>query len=68
MIPFRNVADQDAVRVIETVRTDAGRAGAGIRDLPSSTGFEALADVHSVIMTGKVVARWPGNMTIILNA
>ncbi len=52
MIPFRSLAEPDAVAALEQVRAAAETTGAVIKTVPSSTGFEILADVQTVIMTG----------------
>ena len=52
MVPFQVHADPDALAALDAACRAAEAAGATIVDLPSSTGFEALADVQTVIMTG----------------
>jgi len=52
MVPFRIEAETAALDMLETVWRRAEAAGAAIRDVPSSTDFEALADLQTVVMTG----------------
>ena len=52
MVPFRIEAEPPALEMLETVWRRAEAAGATITDVPSSTGFEALADLQTVVMTG----------------
>ena len=52
VVPFRALADDDALAAFEAAWRAAERAGAAIADLPSSTAFERLGDVHNVVMLG----------------
>ena len=52
MVPFRIEARSDALEAHETAWRRAEAAGAQVVDIPSSTGFEALADLQTVVMTG----------------
>jgi Asp-tRNA(Asn)/Glu-tRNA(Gln) amidotransferase A subunit family amidase len=52
MVPFRIHARPEALSVHEDAGRQAEAAGAKIIDIPSSTGFEALADLQTVVMTG----------------
>jgi Asp-tRNA(Asn)/Glu-tRNA(Gln) amidotransferase A subunit family amidase len=52
MVPFRLEAQAEALEAHEIAWRRAEAAGAQIVDIPSSTGFEALADLQTVVMTG----------------
>jgi Asp-tRNA(Asn)/Glu-tRNA(Gln) amidotransferase A subunit family amidase len=52
MVPFRIEASNEALSALETVWRRAEKAGAAVVDMPSSTGFEALADLQTLVMTG----------------
>lgn len=52
MVPFRIEAQTDALEALETTWRRAEAAGARITDIASSTAFEALADLQTVVMTG----------------
>ena len=52
MVPFRIEAQAEALEALENAWRRAEIAGAQIVDIPSSTSFEALADLQTVVMTG----------------
>jgi Asp-tRNA(Asn)/Glu-tRNA(Gln) amidotransferase A subunit family amidase len=52
MIPFRIEAQAEALEAHESAWRRCEAAGAEIVDIASSTKFEALADVQTVVMTG----------------
>jgi len=52
MVPFRNDASEVVLNNLEEVSKIAETKGATITDIPSSTGFEKLADIQTVIMLG----------------
>lgn len=52
MVPFRNDASEVVLNNLEEVSKIAETKGAAITDIPSSTGFEKLADIQTVIMLG----------------
>jgi Asp-tRNA(Asn)/Glu-tRNA(Gln) amidotransferase A subunit family amidase len=52
MVPFRIHAQPEALSVHEDAGRQAEAAGAKIVDIASSTSFEALADLQTVVMTG----------------
>jgi Asp-tRNA(Asn)/Glu-tRNA(Gln) amidotransferase A subunit family amidase len=52
MVPFRGDASNDALSVLETAGGRAEESGAKLIDIPSSTNFEKLADIQTVIMLG----------------
>ena len=52
MAPFRNDASEVVLNNLELVSKIAETKGATITDIPSSTSFERLADIQTVIMLG----------------
>ena len=52
MVPFRNDASETVLNNLEQVSKIAETKGATITDIPSSTSFEKLADIQTVIMVG----------------
>ena len=52
MVPFRNDASETVLNNLEQVSKIAETKGATITDIPSSTSFEKLADIQTVIMLG----------------
>ena len=52
MVPFRNDASEIVLNNLEQVSKIAETKGATITDIPSSTSFEKLADIQTVIMVG----------------
>ena len=52
MVPFRNDASEVVLNNLEQVSKIAETKGATITDIPSSTSFEKLADIQTVIMLG----------------
>ena len=52
MVPFRNDASEVVLNNLELVSKIAETKGATITDIPSSTSFERLADIQTVIMLG----------------
>ncbi len=52
MVPFRIEAEAPALTMLETVWRRAEAAGAEVVDTASSTSFEALADLQTLVMTG----------------
>ena len=52
MVPFRNDASEVVLNNLEQVSKIAEKKGATITDIPSSTSFEKLADIQTVIMLG----------------
>jgi Asp-tRNA(Asn)/Glu-tRNA(Gln) amidotransferase A subunit family amidase len=52
MVPFRIEAEPAALSAFEAAWRQAEAAGAAVVDIPSSIGFEALADLQTVVMTG----------------
>jgi len=52
MVPFRLNASDDALANFDEVWRAAEAKGATIVDIPSSTSFERLGDVHAIVMTG----------------
>lgn len=54
MVPFRVEASAEALVGYEDAWRRVEKAGATVIDIPSSTGFEGLADIQTVVMTGDV--------------
>jgi Asp-tRNA(Asn)/Glu-tRNA(Gln) amidotransferase A subunit family amidase len=52
MVPFRIEAEAAALLAFEAAWRQAEAAGAAVVDIPSSTGFETLADLQTVVMAG----------------
>ena len=52
MVPFRNDASEVVLNNLEQASKIAETKGATITDIPSSTSFEKLADIQTVIMLG----------------
>ena len=52
MVPFRNDASEAVLNNLEQVSNMAETSGAKVIDIPSSTAFEKLADIQTVIMLG----------------
>jgi len=52
MVPFRNDASEVVLNNLEQVSKIAETKGSTITDIPSSTSFEKLADIQTVIMLG----------------
>ena len=52
MVPFRAEASGEALAAFEAARQRVEKAGATVVDIPSSTAFESLADIQTVVMTG----------------
>ena len=52
MVPFRNDASEVVLNNLEQVSKIAETRGSTITDIPSSTSFEKLADIQTVIMLG----------------
>ncbi len=52
MVPFRNDASEVVLNNLEQVSKIAETKGSAITDIPSSTSFEKLADIQTVIMLG----------------